>query len=71
MEDYKPVNTSIDCGIKLSQHDKGKVVDATLYKSLVDSLRNLTCTRPDILYAIGLVSRYIEEPRTIHWKTIK
>jgi hypothetical protein len=25
----------------------------------------------NILYAIGLVSRYKEEPRTTHWKTIK
>jgi hypothetical protein len=71
MEDYKPVNTPIYCGVKLSRHDKGKVVDVTLYKSLIDSLRYLTCTRKDILYAIGLLSRYMEEPRSTHWKTIK
>jgi hypothetical protein len=71
MEDCKPVSTLVDCGVKLSRHDKGKVVDATLYKSLVGSLRYLTCTRPDILYAVGLVCQYMEEPRSTHWKTIK
>jgi Reverse transcriptase (RNA-dependent DNA polymerase) len=71
MKDCKPVKTSIDCGVKLSRHDKGKVIDTTLYKSLVDSLRYLTCTRLDILYAVSLVSRYMEEPRSTHWKTIK
>jgi Reverse transcriptase (RNA-dependent DNA polymerase) len=71
MEDCKSVSTPVDCGVKLSRHDKGKVVDVTLYKSLVGSLRYLTCTRPNIVYAIGLVSRYMEEPRSTHWKTIK
>lgn len=68
MEDCKPVSTPVDCGVKLSRHDKGKVIDVTLFKSLVGSLR---CTRPDILYVVGLVSRYMEESRSTHWKAIK
>jgi hypothetical protein len=71
MEDCRPVCTPVDCDVKLSRHDKGKVVDVTLYKSLVGSLRYLICTRLNILYAVGLVSRYMEEPRSTHWKTIK
>ncbi|KAL5820270.1 hypothetical protein ACOSQ3_022152 [Xanthoceras sorbifolium] len=39
--------------------------------SLVGSLRYLTCTRPDILYAVGLVSRYMENPTTTHFKVAK
>jgi hypothetical protein len=70
MEDCKPVSTLIDCGMKLSRHDKENVVDVTLYKSLVGSLRYLTCIIPDILYVVGLVSRYME-PSSTHWKIIK
>jgi Reverse transcriptase (RNA-dependent DNA polymerase) len=66
MEDCKPVSTLVDCGVKLSRHDKGNVVDVTLYKTLVGSLRYLTCTRPDILYAVGLVSQYMEESSSTH-----
>ena len=31
-------------------------------------LRYLTCTRPDILFGVGLVSRFMETPRTSHLK---
>lgn len=54
-----------------SRYDEGKVVDATLYKSLIGSLRYLICTRLDIAYGVGLVSRYMEEPKMTYWKTIK
>ncbi|XP_057800129.1 uncharacterized mitochondrial protein AtMg00810-like [Salvia miltiorrhiza] len=71
MEDCKAINTPVECGIKLSKNDGGEKVDPTLFKSLVGSLRYLTCTRPDILYAIGLVSRYMENPTSIHFKAVK
>ncbi|KAG6397726.1 hypothetical protein SASPL_143896 [Salvia splendens] len=40
MEDCKPINTPVECGVKLSKNDKGEKVDPTLYKSLVGSLRD-------------------------------
>ncbi|PNX68276.1 reverse transcriptase, partial [Trifolium pratense] len=43
----------MECGIKLSKHGEGEIVDPSLFKSLVGSLLYLTCTRPDILYAVG------------------
>ncbi|KAL0447541.1 UNVERIFIED_CONTAM: hypothetical protein Slati_1882000 [Sesamum latifolium] len=51
-----PVNTPIECGVKLSKDDGARKVDSTTFRSLVGSLRYLTCTRPDILFAVGLVS---------------
>ncbi|KAL5566704.1 hypothetical protein UlMin_029868 [Ulmus minor] len=71
MNDCKPISTPVECGVKLSKHDEGESVDPTFFKSLVGSLRYLTCTRPDILYAVGLVSRYMENPTTTHFKTAK
>jgi hypothetical protein len=55
----------------LFKYDEGKAIDATLYESLVVSLRYLTCMRPDIVYGVGLISRYMEEPKMIYWKAIK
>ena len=66
MNNCKPVSTPIECGVKLSKIGEGQVIDATLFKSMVGSLRYLTCTRPDILYSVGLVSRYMEEPKKSH-----
>ncbi|XP_048613344.1 uncharacterized mitochondrial protein AtMg00810-like [Brassica napus] len=56
MDDSNPVCTPMECGVKLSKEEKGESVDPTLFKSLVGSLSYLTCTRPDILHAVGVVS---------------
>ena len=42
------------------------------YASAVGSLIfALTCTRPDICFAVGMVSRYQSNPSPTHWKAIK
>ncbi|GKV31573.1 hypothetical protein SLEP1_g40251 [Rubroshorea leprosula] len=71
MSNCKPVNTPVAGGMKLSKFEEGGSVDATLFRSLVGSLRYLTCTRPDILFGVGLVSRYLEAPTTVHLKAAK
>ena len=71
MYDYKHIHMSMEDRVKLFKYDEGEGVDPTFFKSLVKSLRYLTCTRPDILYAIGLVSRYMENLKTIHFKATK
>ena len=43
----------------------------TLFKSLVGSLRYLTFTCPDIMYAVGLVSWYMEKPKQDHFIAAK
>ncbi|GAU35304.1 hypothetical protein TSUD_389290 [Trifolium subterraneum] len=69
--DYDEVFAPMECGIKLSKHEEGETRDPLLFKSLVGSLRYLTCTRPDILYAVRVVSRYMEHRTTTHLKAAK
>ncbi|MCI50704.1 retrovirus-related Pol polyprotein from transposon TNT 1-94, partial [Trifolium medium] len=38
---------------KLELDDSGETVDATLYKQMVDSLRYLCNSRPDLAFAVG------------------
>ena len=38
---------------------------------IVESLRYLTCTRPDILFEVGLVNRFMKTPTMIHFKALK
>ncbi|KAE8657590.1 hypothetical protein F3Y22_tig00116989pilonHSYRG00496 [Hibiscus syriacus] len=71
MENCKPISTPAEYGIKMTKHEEGESVDPKFFKSLVGSLRYLTCTRPDILHAVGLVSRYMESPTTTHFKATK
>ncbi|XP_070028619.1 uncharacterized mitochondrial protein AtMg00810-like [Nicotiana sylvestris] len=44
MLDCNPVNTPMESGTKLSKFDEGEKVDPTFFKSLVGSLKYLTCT---------------------------
>jgi hypothetical protein len=71
MEGCNPAETPIPLGTKLSKNDEGSIVDSTLYKSLVGSLLYLIATRPDIMYATSLVSRFMESPKDSHWKMEK
>lgn len=57
--------------IKLRKHENEEILVPTLYKSLIESLRNLTCTRSDILYAVGVVGHYMEALTISHFKAAK
>ena len=57
--------------LKLSKNDKTPSVDKTKYRSIIGSMRYLVNTRPDIAYAVGIVSRYMEEPKASHWAAVK
>lgn len=58
-------------GAKLLKFDGGECVEASRYRSLVGSLRYLTCTRLDISLSVGIVSQFMEEPVYSHWKALK
>ena len=66
MKDCNPVSTPTEFGLKLNKDHEGKKVDSTLYKQIVGSLMYLTATRPDIMYSVSLISRYMENPTEIH-----
>jgi hypothetical protein len=46
MNDCAKVNTPVECGVKMSKNDEGEKVNSITFKSLVRSLRYLTCTLP-------------------------
>jgi hypothetical protein len=71
MENSKPVKSPIVSGTKLSKTDEGKYVDATTYKQMVGSLMHLTVTRPDIVFAVSLISRFMEKPVEKHLMAAK
>ncbi|KAK1587599.1 hypothetical protein Q3G72_014626 [Acer saccharum] len=60
------IGTPTELGLKLAKDSEGKKVDNTLFKQIVGSLMYLTATRPDIIYAVSLISRYMECPDEYH-----
>jgi hypothetical protein len=57
--------------LKLSHDSTTEEVDATQYWRLVGSLRYLVHTRPDLVYSVGYVSRFLQRPMTEHEQDVK
>ncbi|XP_016900874.1 uncharacterized mitochondrial protein AtMg00810-like [Cucumis melo] len=71
MDGSNPVNKSMEYGIQLSHCEEVESMDPTLFKSLIGSLRYLTCIRLNILYAVGVLSRFMKKPTTTHLEVAK
>uniref|UniRef100_A0A2N9GRF0 CCHC-type domain-containing protein n=1 Tax=Fagus sylvatica TaxID=28930 RepID=A0A2N9GRF0_FAGSY len=74
----KPVSTPVSKGTILNKSmcptnkTELKEMKAVPYAQAVGSLMYaMTSTRPDICYAIGLVSRYQSNPSKAHWQAVK
>jgi hypothetical protein len=57
--------------LKLSRNSVAKEEDATFYRKLVGGLRYLVHTRPDLIYAIGYLSRFMQRPTAEHMAALK
>ena len=78
MEGGNALSTPLPSYVKLSLNDspKSDVEKAEMakvpYSSIVGSLMYaMICTRPDISYAVGVVSRYMSNPGKKHWEAMK
>nr|XP_043615994.1 secreted RxLR effector protein 161-like [Erigeron canadensis] len=65
------VNNPIVPGTILTKFGVGEEVDSTTYKRLIGSLMYLTVTRPDVMYVVSLLSRFIANPRKEHMMAAK
>ena len=66
MKNCNLVGTPTELGLKLMKDPEGKKIENTFYKQIVGSLMYLTATRPDIMHAVSLISRYMECPKELH-----
>ncbi|GKU93614.1 hypothetical protein SLEP1_g7191 [Rubroshorea leprosula] len=71
MQNCNCVRTPMEVGTRLSKNGEGAPVDSTYFKQIVGSLRYLTCTRPDISYGVGLISRFLENLQQSHMQVAK
>ncbi|XP_066360810.1 secreted RxLR effector protein 161-like [Miscanthus floridulus] len=71
MAECKPCMTPMEERLKLTKASTAVKVDATLYRSIIGGLRYLVHTRPDVAFAMGYVSRFMEDPREDRWATVK
>ncbi|GJV33432.1 zinc finger, CCHC-type containing protein [Tanacetum coccineum] len=69
--DCTPVSTPMDTSEKLMPNN-GQVISQLEYSRVIGYLMYaMTCTRPDIAFVVGKLSRYTSNPGTQHWQAIQ
>ncbi|KAL5577658.1 hypothetical protein UlMin_019357 [Ulmus minor] len=62
----KPAVVPVDPNQKLGEAPEDLAVDREMYQRLVGKLIYLSHTRPDIAYAVSMVSQFMHSPREVH-----
>nr|GEU73229.1 zinc finger, CCHC-type [Tanacetum cinerariifolium] len=69
--DCTTISTPLDTCEKLMPN-RGLTVSQLKYSRVIGCLMYaITCTRPDIAFTVGKLSRYTSNPRTQHWQAIQ
>ena len=63
MVDCKPIRTPRETGCKLMKNDESTSINQTIYRSMTGSLLYLTTSRPDIMKAVCMISRFQSDPK--------
>ena len=71
MEDCKRTNTPMNQKEKFSKDDGAEKVDESQYRSLIGCLMYLTATKPDIMFSVSLLSRFMHYASEVHFQTTK
>nr|GEV39216.1 putative ribonuclease H-like domain-containing protein [Tanacetum cinerariifolium] len=70
MLDCKPAETPMMSNQKLYMETEAELADRDRYQRLVGKLIYLSHTRPDIAYAVGVVSQFMHQPQATHMNAV-
>jgi hypothetical protein len=71
LDDCNSCVVPMEVKLKLGKEENAPCVDQTRYQSLMGSLRYLVHTQLDICFAVGFLSRFMEDPRQTHLNAVK
>ena len=71
MKDCNEAQTPMDSGLKLSKSEEERSIDATNYMRNIGCLRYFLHTRPDLSYCVGVLRRYMQDPKESHGAAMK
>lgn len=71
MDECKAVVSPVDVSTRLVPSNASTSVDAPFREAVGALMHLMTATRPDIAYAVGYVSRFMENPQETHWAAVK
>ncbi|RZB42128.1 Retrovirus-related Pol polyprotein from transposon RE2 [Glycine soja] len=70
MQNCRPVDSPMDPNLKLMADQSDIYPDPERYRRLVGKLIYLTITRPDISFAVGVISQFMQSPHVDHWNAV-
>ena len=62
MKDCNSAKTPMECQLKLNREGEGVEVESTHFRKLISCLRYLTLTRPDLIFSMSYLSRFMSKP---------
>nr|GEY27458.1 uncharacterized mitochondrial protein AtMg00810-like [Tanacetum cinerariifolium] len=68
--DTKPSTIPLDPTVKLTMDGREPISDPSTYRTLVGKLLYLTITRPDLAFPAQALIQFLQEPTTLHLKTL-
>ena len=71
MMDCRYVAIPLVANEKFRKDDGEKKVNNSFFRSLIGNLLYLTSTRPDIMFAASLLSRFMQKPSQVHFEVAK
>ena len=70
MTECRPIDSPMDPNSKLLPGQGEPLADPGRYRRLVGKLNYLTITRPDISFAVSVVSQFLQSPCDSHWDAV-
>jgi hypothetical protein len=67
----KPISIPLEQNVKLSVDEGDLMEDTTMYRRILKSLIDMTITRPDLNYVVGMVSQFMQIPRKPHLDVVR
>ncbi|XP_010430806.1 PREDICTED: uncharacterized protein LOC104715053 [Camelina sativa] len=71
MSECNPTHIPMDMNLKLSKSHDEMAVEEQKYRKVIGCLRYLIHTRPDLAYNVGVLSKYMQEPKESHGASLK
>ena len=65
MGECNDVHTPMEFCLKLSRAEEEQSIDVKQYRKSIGCLRYLLHTRPDLAFNVGLLSRYMHDPKQV------
>ncbi|XP_021715956.1 uncharacterized protein LOC110683856 [Chenopodium quinoa] len=64
----RPASTPIEQNHTLAKFESSILSDPEMYRRLMGRLIYLSFTRPDLAYAVHILSQFMQQPRQDHWE---